>query len=314
MKRLVVLGVVGVLLCGAGYTLHAKTHTHKEVGVYHLHESEKYPLLDKSLFLVGPNDQIINFASLRQQMQSYFKDNSLNGGMYFEYLPTGVSIRVNDNQMEVAASLLKLPAAMDLYKTAETKKLDLDKEISLQSSWLNDSFGDLYKKGEGYKLTLREAAKIMLEQSDNTALQAVVNTNALTPLNQEDSALNALDVELKQNQDLTVSISTKSYSSFLKCLYYACLLNKADSNELLDYLTNTLFDERLVAGIGDKGIKVAHKIGVASKEVQSDCGIVYVPSRNYILCVMLHGDKNPETDKHIAKLSNLAYSYVTSKK
>lgn len=310
LQRFILIICAGVLLFAGGFGFRGIFA--KEPSQQSGADSKKYPLLAKRLFIEEPNDPIINFAPLRQQMRQYFTDNKLEGSVYFEYLPTGTSIRISGDEQEVAASLIKLPAAMDLYKAAELGKIDLDKKITLQPGWLDSAYGELYRKGPGYQLSLREAAKIMLEQSDNTALKAIAGStsNALKP---EERALNSLDADITQNPDFTVSISARTYSSFLKCLYFSCYLNHSDSQELLTYLASSKFDDRLIAGIDNKNITVSHKIGVANTATQSDCGIVYVPNRNYALCVMINGQDNSTTNKHISALSKLAFQYISKK-
>lgn len=272
--------------------------------------SEKdYPLLSKQIFIEGTDEHIINFSNLRKDLNTYFEDNKLSGTAYFEYLPTGTSIRISGEETEVAASLIKVPAAMDLYRAAELGKIDLDKKIALKQEWLDSGFGELYKKGAGYQISLREAAEIMLRDSDNTALKAVANSNN-NLLSSDERVFNAVDVSITQNSDLSISISARSYSSILKCLYYACHLNKKDSQEILNYLTQTKFDDRLVAGIDDKNIRVAHKIGVFAETTQSDCGIVYIPNKNYVLCIMIDGANNDEVAKHIAEMSKKTFQFV----
>jgi hypothetical protein len=70
-------------------------------------ESRKYDLLAKRIFIDDPNDPQINFSTLKQQIGAYYDKHGLTGSIYFEYLPTGASIRVNGDNREVAASLLK---------------------------------------------------------------------------------------------------------------------------------------------------------------------------------------------------------------
>lgn len=273
---------------------------------------DDFPLLSKRIFQDNPSAAIINFTGLRTSLKDYYQKNNLTGSLYFEYLPTGTSIRVNDNEKEVAASLIKLPVAMELYRAAELNKTDLDKTITLKQEWLNDKFGTLYEKGAGYQLTLREAAKIMLTESDNTALTAIaMSIEGLVAT--DENPFESLDVDFQQNQDLTISISARSYSSILKCLYFSCYLEKPHSQELLKYLTEATFTSRLVAGIDDNDIPVAHKIGNFGDTTQSDCGIVYVPEKNYILCAMVDGPDNDISNGHIAELSRITYDFVKSK-
>jgi len=274
-------------------------------------KSGDYPLLAKRIFVNNPSDYIVNFASLRAQLQDYFTKNKLTGGVYFEYLPTGTSVKIDGATLYTAASLIKLPAAMDLYKASEMGKVSLDKTITLQSDWLDSAYGELYQKGAGYQLTLKDATKIMLEDSDNTALRAIGSSvNGLLKPNEQ--SFNSLDVDLRQDQNLKVSVSPMAYSSFLKCLYFACYLNYDHSQEILSYLSNSKFNDRIVAGVGDKNVKIAHKTGNFEQDTQSDCGIVYLKDRSYIICAMVKGQDSKITDDHIAQLSKVVFDFVSA--
>lgn len=272
---------------------------------------DNYPLLATRIFIDNPNDPIINFSALRTSLENHVAENSLEGSIYFEYLPTGTSIRVGADRKEVAASLMKLPAAMSLYRASEQGRVNLDQAVTLKEEWLDSAYGDLYKKGVGYSLTLREATKIMLTDSDNTALK-VVAYNIPPQLTETDNPFASLDVDIVQNNDLTVSVSARSYSSILKCLYFSCYLNKANSLELLEYLDESIFNDRLVSGVGDKSLPIAHKVGNYTQDTQSDCGIIYIPRRNYILCVMIKAPDNSDGDKKIAEISRIVYEFMES--
>lgn len=271
--------------------------------------NSRYPLLAKRLLIEDPNDPIINFSPLRKSLNNYYESLGVAGSIYFEYLPTGTSIRVNGNQQFRAASLVKLPVAMELYRAAELGKLDINQTVALKEEWLDEGFGTLYQKGAGYELSLREAAQIMLIESDNTALRTIIAATDQV-LDLENRALGALDIEFTQGEDDGINIGTRSYSSFLKCLYFACYNTREHSQEMLDLLTQTEFKGRIVAGIPDTNVKVAHKIGVFNIQVQGDCGIVYLEKRNYILCAMLVADEDPSTDRHFAEISRMVYDFV----
>jgi len=270
-----------------------------------------YPLLAKRLFIENPNDTRINFSPLRKDLNNYFKQNNIKGSVYFEYLPTGTSIRVNPDTRYQAASLMKLPVAMELYKASEKGLVNLDDTIELKQEWLNDGYGSLYEKGVGYQLTLREAAKILLTESDNTALRAVLASTE-GKLDTSELALGSLDIEFSLNQDDSINIGTRSYASFLKCLYFACYNTKQDSQEILGLLTSTPFNDRIVAGVNDQNIKIAHKIGVFNTQVQSDCGIVYLENNNYLLCVMLESNDTAETNAIFKAISEKVYKFVNT--
>jgi beta-lactamase class A len=215
---------------------------------------------------------------------------------------------VNPAEQYQAASLIKLPVAMELYKAQELGLIDLGQTIALKEEWLNDDFGTLYHRGAGYELTLQEAVRILLVESDNTALRAIIETNDKV-LQLEDRALSSLDIEFSTDENQSIRIGTRAYSSFLKCLYFACYNTKAHSQDMLRYLTQTPFNNRLAAGV-DEGVTVAHKIGVFNTQVQSDCGIVYLENNNYVLCIMLVGNDTDTINQTMAELSRLVFDFV----
>lgn len=280
--------------------------TGQEVG----QSTQEFPLLAKRIFIDNPNNIRINFSDLRSELRNYFEENNIEGSLYFEYLPTGTSVRVNGDERYRAASLIKLPVAMEVYKAQEKGLLKLSDKVALKQEWLNDGYGSLYEKGVGYELTLGEAVDIMLKESDNTALRILLD--ATSGLDVEDRALGSLDIEFTLGSDDGIDVGTRSYSSFLKCLYFACYNSPEDSQQILDTLTETPFSDRIVAGIGDESVKIAHKIGVFNSQVQGDCGIVYVENNNYVLCLMIEGNDDQQTNQHFSALSKLTYDYVAN--
>jgi beta-lactamase class A len=306
-KYLLITSVAGIMLMLIGVIVGRTVFTNTQSS-----KTQEYPLLAKRLFIENPNDTRINFSPLRKELNTYVKENNIKGSVYFEYLPTGTSIRINPDVRYRAASLMKLPVAMELYKASENGKVNLDDTIQLKQEWLNNGYGTLYEKGVGYTLTLREAAEILLAESDNTALRAILASTEGT-LDTSELALGSLDVEFTLNEDDSIDIGTRSYSSFFKCLYFACYNTKENSQEILTMLTKSPDTDRIVAGVGDNATAVAHKIGVFNTQVQSDCGIVYVENNNYVLCIMLEGDDSQVSNDTFKTISDKVYTFVTNK-
>jgi beta-lactamase class A len=311
VKKVYIFIAVVVLCCASFYGGYAvKNKTTPTANTAAAEAEEQYPLLAKRLFIDNPNDAIINFAPLREKIRSYVKEKNLLGSIYFEYLPTGTSVRVEGDDEYVAASLMKIPVVMEMYKEAELGRLDLDKKIALQEDWLDKSFGTLYKKGAGYELTLREAGVIALQESDNTAISMILN-NTRGVLSLQENVISSLDVSFNRDDKSQIAISARSYASFLKCLYFSCYTNFANSQEILNSLANSEFNNRLRQGV-PKEVEVAHKIGTYSNITQSDCGIVYEEKRNYLLCVMLQVTDDQTGNEHIADVSKIVYDYIHS--
>jgi beta-lactamase class A len=278
-------------------------------------EQQMYPLLAKRIFLENPSDVLINFQPLRKDIKQYLDSTGVKYSFYFEYLFTGSNIRYGEDNQLIGASLMKIPVVMDLYKAAELGKIDLNQSVTVKAEDISQDtqFGNISKLKVGDTITLREAAKIALTESDNTTAQLVYN-NTLELLPPEYQSVNNLDIETNlgdSDQGKLSLISARSYSSFLKCLYFSCFLSPEHSQEILNELKNhnQVDEQRIKAGLPDN-IEITQKIGSFSNITQSDCGIVYVPNRRYLLCVMLDEEAD-KANQHIKDLSKKVYDYVS---
>ena len=298
--------IVGVLLGGVIVQNRAQN--------YEAATRRRYNLLSKRILIEDPNDIILDFKALKTDVNQYIdtKIGKENISFYFEYLPTGYSIGTNEDKEVIGASLLKLPVVINVYKAAEEGKLDFDEKVALKQEWLNDGYGQLYKKGVGYELTIRQAAKLALIESDNTAIMLLFSKLAELENTKSPRILDFVDVNYDTNSKEQILIGAQSYSSILKCLYFACYLSKESSQEILYNLTQSESKDRLPLHIPNE-VPIAHKIGTYDQAAESDCGIVYVEKRNYILCVMVQGsDEN--AINHIANLSKLVYESISASK
>ncbi len=93
-------------------------------------------------------------------------------------------------------------------------------------------------------------------------------------------------------------------------LYNAKYVSIEHSQLILRYLDQSQFNEQIVAGV-PTSVAVAHKQGVAeSGDIYSDCGIVYVPNRSYLLCLGSMGAPKTQADRFMVEVSKTAYAYV----
>ncbi len=272
---------------------------------------KQYPFLSKRILNEYPQDLLINFLPLRSKLQQTTKPYGDSFALYFEYLPTGTSIGINEKSEFIAASLFKLPVVMAYYRHKERLKDEHDPTVTLSSDMLDDRFGDLWQKGEGYSINLGDAVKLALKESDNTAVRALVPELSKTDF---DNVYEGLDIDLKINNDGAL-MTAKHYGSILKALYFSSVLTKDHSQEILDYLTHTKFTDKLPAGVPES-VPVAHKIGVIEEpeyEAYMDCGIVYVPRRSYLLCMISKSDDQTARAR-MSHVSKIIYDHVSNQK
>lgn len=275
-------------------------------------KQKKYPLLAKRIFNENFNDIIINFLELRTDLKNLSKPYGDSFSFFFEYLPTGTTIGVNEKNEFYAASLFKLPVVIAYYRQKDKMKNAEDPVLTLRSEQLDDKFGNLWKKGAGYKIKASEAVRLAIEDSDNTAIKAII---PLVSQDNFDHVYEGLDIDLKAD-NYGAKLTTKGYASILKSLYFSSLLAIDSSQEILDLLSRTKYIDKLPAGV-PKNIKVAHKIGVFTKEEDNveafmDCGIVYLPNRPYSLCMLSISDEQTANERMQA-ISKKVYEYLANK-
>ncbi|MCX6820652.1 MAG: serine hydrolase, partial [Candidatus Aenigmarchaeota archaeon] len=101
-------------------------------------------------------------------------------------------------------------------------------------------------------------------------------------------------------------------SNILRALYLSTYLHRSFSQLALSMMSETDYTNQLQAGI-PADIKVAHKIGFyATGGYYHDCGIVYVPDKPYIVCVMSRDSTPQEANVAISGISGIVYRYVTT--
>ncbi len=265
---------------------------------------------------------IIDFSALRDKLRASTASQKSPVYVYFNYLNNGSWIGINEREEFTAASLVKVPLAMAVYKAVEDGRLSLDTKYALSESDLDSNFGDLYKVGVGQEYTMDELVSIMLRQSDNTAKNAITSiftkVGIMDPLQDVYVNLgwdflpalsNGDNVTPDQNY---TKISLKVLSNMFVALYNATYINIEHSQAILEHLTQTSFSDEIDAGVPDD-ISVSHKIGVGGADnTYSDCGIVYAPNRHYLLCIGTEGLSEKQADVFMADISRQVYDYVIS--
>ena len=280
----------------------------------------QYPYLARRIFAESPNDVIINFVPLRQKLREYVVVKEGKIGIFFEYLPTGIGIGVNDREAFFRASLVKVPGVMSAYKLIEEGKLTRREQLTVQEYHLDSDYGSLWQQGAGTTISVEEAMRLSLVESDNTAYEVLnekINEILDADIGEEqniDDVYDYLDI-LRDEEGLTQEITPRNYSSILRSLFFSAYLSYENSNELLDILTRTAYIQGITKSLPDS-VKVAHKFGIHNVEpgnldVHSDCGIIYFPQRPYILCVMVASGDEARTSKYIQEISRMVYDYIS---
>lgn len=316
--KIIIIFLVAVILC-----LIAIFYFFNNKDEFYKINQEDYNLINKTVVYNLGKHYIINFSLLKESLVEIQKKYNFKTYIYFNYLNNGSWVGLNERDNFTAASLVKVPLAMSVLKSVEQGQLSLSQEYTLEELDLDSNFGNLYKKGAGVSFTIGELIEIMLKESDNTARGALFKVleriGIIDPLYDVYVSLGwdyVSEINPGANNETMIDfnlyneINLKLLSNMFLALYNSSYLNLGNSQLILEYLANTPFDDKIIAGIPDD-VPVSHKIGIASNSgTFSDCGIIYAPDRNYLLCLGSNGGNEKLASDFMAEVSEAVYDYV----
>lgn len=284
----------------------------RERGAYRLIN----PLLDTDPTM--PPDTVRAMTSFRGIVEEAARAAEGKGladevSVYFRALGDGAWFSVGDTELFSGGSLLKVPILIAALKLAEHDPQFLSRKVRVEVP-ADANQPAFYKPREeaqnGREYAIEELLRLMIVHSDNRATLAL--DGYLDPGLVND-VMRDLGVGFHTGDMVGGNVSVLSYAGFFRVLYNASYLGREMSEKALEYLSQADFPQGLQAGI-PPGVPAAQKFGefgIAGGKVQlHDCGIVYHPSRPYILCVMTRGGAQPNQAGVIAEISRLVFGEV----
>ena len=161
--------------------------------------------------------------------------------------------------------------------------------------------GSLASKPAGTVLTFRDLARLMGKQSDNTAFGIVRKKLGEELIQKTIEEIGMTKTDLGEN-----TTSPSDTGLLLTKLYRGELVSTKHKNEIFGYLTDTVYEQWLAAGV-PKEIKVAHKYG-REIHVVNDGGVV-LTTKPYVVVIMTKGVVEREADEIFPTLSKIIYDF-----
>jgi beta-lactamase class A len=205
-------------------------------------------------------------------------------------LSTGYHIGYNAAAAMPAASTIKVPVMVEVFRQLEAGRFDLDHRVTLLASDKDYGSGDLCDEPVGSTYSVDELLSKMIDISDNTATNMLIRLVGLHSINRT-----MVDLGLQRTR-LTGYVRTDSWSvrqalesspadmvHLLTMMAKRELVDDWSSNEMISILEddqiNTLLPQPL-----PQGIAIAHKTG-SFFDTLNDVGIVYGDAP-YVIAVM----------------------------
>jgi beta-lactamase class A len=252
-------------------------------------------------------------------------------GVYYHDLGTGDTLLVGANVRFHAASTMKVPVMIQLFRDRDAGSLTLDDSVPITNDFrsiLDDSPYRLDKADDsdstlydlvGQKRTIRQLVELMEKVSSNLATNLLIarvdakRANATAHSLGADSILVLRGVE--DGKAYRAGMNNTTTARDLGMLFTALAQYRAASpaacREMLDILGRQHFTEGIPAGV-PAGTRVEHKTGWIGGVVYHDAGIVRPAGRApYVLVVLTGGVKEDSVAYALVRdISHQVYSAV----
>ena len=230
------------------------------------------------------------------------------------YLPVGSPagiVSVNGATQHASASMIKLVVLAALLDEAAAGQIDLAAQVEVTSSDIVSGTGTVQDDGPG-TYELRELARRMIADSDNTATNVIVDLIGMDAVNEEASKLGLTGTVMARkmmdmvaaDQGMRNRMTSDDAATILNLIASGKLVNEQMSELAMSFLLQQTINAGLTDAI-PAGVQVAHKTGELI-QAEHDGGIV-LAAHPYVLVVMTEGIDNYLGVSVIADVSRAVY-------
>jgi len=257
------------------------------------------------------------------------KDNGIYAVAYFD-ISSGEKILIHEHETFHAASTMKTPVMIEVYKQASEGKFALTDSIDIKNEFKSivdgspfslkpedDSEPEIYNK-IGRKETIYNVLYGMIIASSNLATNLLIEKVDARNVMETMRGYGAHDIKVLRGVEDTKAfrqgLNNQVTANDLMLVFEKIARGEAVSPEASDAMINILLDQKfntMIPAQLPKNVKVAHKTGWITG-VHHDSGIVILPNgRKYVLILLSKELKDEEAGvKVLATVSKMIYDYA----
>ena len=248
----------------------------------------------------------------------------------FKDLSSGKELLINDTVTFHAASTMKTPVLVEVYKQAAEGKFSFSDSLILKNEFksivdgslfsldsTDDSETELYKH-IGEKRTISFLLYQMIIVSSNFSTNLIIELVDAKNVSATMQQLGAKDIHVLRGVEdgkafekgLNNTVTAKGLMILFEKMAKGETVNPAASQAMIDILLDQKFNEIIPAEL-PANVKVAHKTG-SINGVQHDAGIVFLPGgKKYVLVLLSKKLTNEKAAiAAMANVSKLIYEFV----
>lgn len=258
--------------------------------------------------------------------------NSCTGtfGLAYYNLLNGDSFMINGDTVFHAASTMKTPVMIEVFKQADKGFLHLNDLLTVTNNFksivdsstysldpADDSDDSLYHL-IGQKLSVYDLMYRMIIHSSNLATNIIIEKvgaqNVMRTIREAGTrhmlVLRGVEDQKAYDAGMNNVTTARDLMVLFRLIGEGWMINQTASNEMIRILEDQRHNEIIPALLPDN-VRVAHKTGNITG-VEHDSGIVFLPDgKKYVLVILSKGltDRN-QAVKMMAKVSGLIYDFA----
>lgn len=271
-----------------------------------------------------------SLQQLEQELRSHLAAQQGTFAVAFKDLTTGETLFINENEVFHAASTMKVPVMIEVYKQAAEGKWQLTDSVPVINEFTSIADGSKYSLSPdddsekelynmvGKKRTVYDLVYDMIIVSSNLATNIVIEYVDAKKVTQTMRDLGAPTIQVLRGVEdskayqLGMNNTTTAYD--LMVIFEKIAKGEAVSPEASEAMIKILLDQRfneIIPALLPKEVKVAHKTGMITG-VHHDSGIVMLPDgRQYVLVLLSKNMTDMEEGtRALARASELIYRYA----
>ena len=267
-------------------------------------------------------------ADLEKRIRGIIEPTGAEVAVAFRTLDGTSELLIDADKTFHAASTMKVPVMIELYRQVQRAEIELDDSIPIQNDFKSIVDGSPYQlsvgddsdrevyANVGKTMTLRQLNEAMITVSSNFATNLLIEKLGVENVRKTVTRLGADGMQvLRGVEDSKAFAAGKNNSTtargllvLLEKLGRSEAVSGARDGEMIEVLKRQKFNDAIPAGV-PPGTPVAHKTGSITR-IHHDAGIVYGP-RPYVLVVLTRGIQDQKVSAPlIASISKAVWEHV----
>jgi beta-lactamase class A len=264
---------------------------------------------------IRPNPHEIAWDKMTGQLDALADRYPGRVSIYIKDLKSGRTWTHNPDDLFPAASLIKVPILIATFYKIRDGGVSLDDRLTITRLNRRGGSGSLKWRPDGTKLALRDALTHMINESDNTATQMVLERVGIGYVQQQFPRMGLLYTGIYE-EGMSIKGGRVAHENYTTAREMEMLLEKIYRGEAVDKNSSDLMMEILkkpkaVASRLQKGMpsgwEIAHKTGLL-RQACHDSAIFFTPNGDYAITVLTGQNASYSQAKDfITKLAHVTF-------